>query len=123
MENTILGASLSLMVAAAVATELSARTGLPAPDFTLTDQYDHAFKLSSARGQTVLLVSEDRNQFMGTWTKAVREKYNAGSSTRVRIVPVANLESVPGIFDRVLKNGDAVPSGKREEPETAKNGG
>jgi hypothetical protein len=33
------------------------------------------------------------------------------------------MTSLFAAIDRVLKNGDAMPSGKREEPETAKNGG
>lgn len=68
--------------------------GTPAPTFTLRDQYDSVSTLDSMRGHVVLLVVGDRrgNQYMGAYTRPVRERFSA---EQLRIVPIANLRGVP----------------------------
>lgn len=68
--------------------------GSPAPGFELRDQYDSVFTLGSTHGRVVLLVVGDRrgNQYMGAYTRPVRERFSA---EQLRIVPIANLRGVP----------------------------
>jgi hypothetical protein len=68
--------------------------GSPAPGFELRDQYDSVFTLGSTHGRVVLLVVGDRhgNQYMGVYTRAVRERFGRD---QVVIVRIANLRGVP----------------------------
>ena len=72
------------------------RAGEPVGPLMFTDQYEHTWQLSEMRGSVVVLIAGDRvgNKYNGTWERAVRARYQR----QVKIVPVANLASVPGFM-------------------------
>ena len=75
-------------------------------DFTLRNQYDSAFTLSSERGRFVLLLYSDRkgSQFVGGFSRAARQwRRERGDTTMLRIINIANLDGVPRLLRGTIK--------------------
>ena len=109
-----------LIVFPALVTALSAAVasiGSIAPDFAIKDQYDHEVRLSSQRGQPVLLICGDRlgSDYMGAWAAAVRKSAEASS---VKILRIANLRAIPSLLRSYVKRQFLKPraNGKPNSP-------
>jgi predicted transcriptional regulator len=79
--------------------------GQPAGPLVLTDQYDHYFRLEDLRGSVVILIVGDRtgSNYMSAWSRGIRARYKAQEYPQLKIVPVANLASVPGFLHGFVK--------------------
>jgi len=79
--------------------------GQPAGPLVLTDQYDHEFHLDDLRGSVVILIVGDRtgSDYMSAWSHGIRARYKAQEYPQLKIVPVANLASVPGFLHGFVK--------------------
>ena len=78
----------------------------PPRDFTLRNQYDTAFTLSSERGRLVLLLYSDRkgSQFVGGFSRVARRwRVERGDTTMLRIINIANLDGVPRLLRGSIK--------------------
>ncbi len=92
-------------LAIALVTALSAAeasVGSIAPDFAIKDQYDYEVRLSSLRGQPVLLIYGDRlgSDYMSAWAAAVRKSAEPSS---VKVLNIANLRAVPSLLRAYVK--------------------
>lgn len=97
---------LTLFVSALTVSAASpSKIGTPAPDLTIKDQYEKEFRVSASRGEILLLVCGDRtgSDFTGNYTDAVQARFGANGSLPLRIVPIANLSSVPSFLQGMVK--------------------
>ena len=87
-------------------------------NFTLRDQYDTAFTLTSERGRLVLLLYSDRkgSQFVGGFSRAARRW--RGDTAVLRIVNIANLDGVPRLLRGTIK-GNFKGTEKDGRPKTS----
>ena len=94
--NSVLGAALFAFALG---------IGQSAGPLVLTDQYDHEFRLDDLRGSVVVLIVGDRtgSNYMSAWTRGIRARYRAQEYPQLKIVPVANLASVPGFLHGFVK--------------------
>jgi hypothetical protein len=90
----------------------TAKVGGLAPDFDLSDQYDQPLKLSKLLGDVVLLIYADRegSEFNVQWSRALKQKYPADSTSRVKVVRIANLRSLPTLFRGIAKGRFSAPN-------------
>jgi hypothetical protein len=103
--------TLALLLVPAYASDM-AQVGALAPDFDLNDQYDQPLKLSKLLGEVVLLIYADREgaDFNSHWTQALKEKYLADSTNRVKLLRIANLRSLPTLFRGIAKGRFSAPN-------------
>jgi len=95
---------VALLIAFPCVSALAAgpQVGSPAPGFDLKDQFGKEWKLSDLSGQvTVLVVADtDSGRAMGPWVEAIRARYG----TKVQILGLLDLHSVPGIGRGIAKS-------------------
>ena len=100
-----------LLLIAGVVVSLASTLRSPAKaqspvDFTLREQYDTSFTLSTQRGRMVLLLYSDRkgSQFVGYFSRAARKwRVERGDTAVLRIVNIANLDGVPRLIRGSVK--------------------
>ncbi len=86
---------LTLLLALAAAAALALQTGLRAPNFKLTDQFNKIWSLDAQKGVVTALIVADRDsgRAMGSWVDNLKTKYGS----KIQVLGLLDLHSVPGI--------------------------
>ena len=79
--------------------------GQPAAPIVLSDQYDHTWQLSDARGSVVVLIDgdQDGSAYNGAWGRALRGRYKGAASDQFKVVFVAHLTLAPSFMHGWVK--------------------